>query len=121
MLDYISLKEASKYCNYSQDYLKLRARQGKFKAIKIGRNWVTTTEWIKEYIGRDRVAPPGGATGCSTRWSNQWFNLPTLIIGLGLAAYLVFLLFDLGYFELNINGFLANIGSLIPSRVVEIR
>jgi hypothetical protein len=48
--DYISLKEASHYCSYSQDYLKLRARQGKLKAIKMGRNWFTTREWLEEYI-----------------------------------------------------------------------
>jgi len=47
---YISLKEATKYCSYSQDYLKLRARQGKLKSIKLGRNWFTTKEWIEEYI-----------------------------------------------------------------------
>ena len=47
---YISLGKAIKYCNYSQEYLSLRARQGKLKAIKIGRNWVTKKEWIKEYL-----------------------------------------------------------------------
>ncbi|MEA2113161.1 MAG: hypothetical protein U9P63_00695, partial [Patescibacteria group bacterium] len=47
---YISLKEASDLCSYSQDYLSLRARQGKIKAVKRGRNWITTEEWIKEYI-----------------------------------------------------------------------
>jgi hypothetical protein len=47
---YISLQEATEYCQYSQEYLSLRARQGKFKAKKIGRNWVTTKEWIKEYV-----------------------------------------------------------------------
>lgn len=48
--EYISLKEATKYCPYSPDYLKLRARQGKLKAIKIARNWVTTKEWLEEYL-----------------------------------------------------------------------
>ena len=48
--EYISLHKASKYCPYSQDYLSLRARQGKLKAIKLGRNWVTTIEWIDDYI-----------------------------------------------------------------------
>lgn len=47
--EYISLKEATRYCNYSPDYLKLRARQGKLKAIKMGRNWFTTREWLEEY------------------------------------------------------------------------
>lgn len=47
---YISLSEAARYCSYSQEYLSLRARQRKLKSKKIGRNWVTTLEWLKEYI-----------------------------------------------------------------------
>ena len=47
---YVSLHEASQYANHSADYLNLRARQGKFKAIKLGRNWVTTKEWVNEYL-----------------------------------------------------------------------
>lgn len=47
---YISLEEATKFCGYSQEYLSLRARQGKLKAEKFGRNWVTTKKWLKEYL-----------------------------------------------------------------------
>jgi len=47
---YISLQEATKYCDYSQEYLSLRARQGKLRALKFGRNWVTKKEWIEEYF-----------------------------------------------------------------------
>src|SRR3990167_8863579 len=67
---YISLHEASALCFYSQDYLSLRARQGKLKAIKIGRNWMTTVEWLTEYVaynnGNDgngfnkNINPPAG-------------------------------------------------------------
>lgn len=48
--EYISLQEAAKYCNYSQEYLSLRARRGKLKAVKFGRNWVTKKEWLEEYL-----------------------------------------------------------------------
>ncbi len=48
-IKYIFLKQAVEYCSYSQDYLKLRARQGKLKAVKIGRDWATTKEWLEEY------------------------------------------------------------------------
>jgi len=48
--EYITLAEASKLCAYSQEYLSLRARQGKLGAVKKGRNWVTTKEWLWEYI-----------------------------------------------------------------------
>lgn len=49
-IQYISLSKATEYCNYSQEYLSLRARQGKLKAKKFGRNWVTTKEWLDEYV-----------------------------------------------------------------------
>jgi hypothetical protein len=48
--DYISLEEATRYCPYSQEYLSLRARQGKLKAKKIGRNWLTKKKWLAEYL-----------------------------------------------------------------------
>ncbi|MFH1462755.1 MAG: hypothetical protein ABIG08_03630, partial [bacterium] len=48
--NYISLQKATKYCKYSQEYLSLRARQGKLKAVKFGRNWVTKKEWLDEYF-----------------------------------------------------------------------
>ncbi|GEM_PF-1761254 len=49
-MEYISLQEASNLCPYSQEYLSLRARQGKLKAVKLGRNWVSTKNWLHEYI-----------------------------------------------------------------------
>ena len=48
--DYISLQDAARFCSYSQDYLSLRARQGKLKAAKFGRNWVTTKDWLRDYL-----------------------------------------------------------------------
>lgn len=48
--EYITLQEATKYCDYSQEYLSLRARQGKLKAIKLKRNWLTKKEWLREYL-----------------------------------------------------------------------
>jgi len=49
---YISLRKASQYCEYSQDYLSLRARQGKLKAVKFDKIWVTKKEWLEEYLRR---------------------------------------------------------------------
>ncbi|MCK4520789.1 right-handed parallel beta-helix repeat-containing protein [Candidatus Parcubacteria bacterium] len=48
--DYISLTEATRYCDYSQEYLSLRARQGKLKSVKFGKKWVTKKEWLEEYL-----------------------------------------------------------------------
>jgi len=60
---YISLKEATKHCPYSQDYLKLRARQGKLKAVKMGRNWFTTKEWLEEYKSGLNLRPDKASFG----------------------------------------------------------
>jgi hypothetical protein len=48
-MTFISLKEASTLCEYSQEYLRLRARHGKLLAKKQGKNWVTTAEWVQDY------------------------------------------------------------------------
>ncbi len=48
-IEYISLFEAAKISGYAQDYLSLLCRQGKLKGEKIGRNWVTTYQWLDEY------------------------------------------------------------------------
>jgi len=40
---------------HSQQYLSLRARQGKLKAVKFGRNWVTKKEWVEEYADAARL------------------------------------------------------------------
>lgn len=50
--EYISLREAVKFCDYSQEYLSLRARQGRLKSVKLGRNWVTTKEWLADYASK---------------------------------------------------------------------
>jgi len=47
---FINLRDATKYCDYSQEYLSLLARKGKIAAVKINRNWMTTKEAIEEYI-----------------------------------------------------------------------
>lgn len=53
--NYISLQEATKFCDYTQEYLSLRARQGKLKSVKFGRNWVTKEDWLREYLGEIAV------------------------------------------------------------------
>ncbi len=50
--DYISLIDAAKLCSYSEPYLRLRARQGKLKSIKLGKKWMTTSGWIADYERR---------------------------------------------------------------------
>ncbi|MDD5750127.1 MAG: hypothetical protein PHU56_00545 [Candidatus Pacebacteria bacterium] len=60
--NYISLAEAAAiYTEHSQEYLSLRARQGKLKAIKIGRNWLTKKEWVEKYVSQ--VSDKNGNNG----------------------------------------------------------
>ena len=47
---FISLKEATQHCDYSQEYLSLLARKGKLSAIKLNKEWVTTREALEKYI-----------------------------------------------------------------------
>ena len=51
---YISLTEASRLSCYSQEYLSLRARQGRLKAKKFGRNWKVSYAILADYISRNR-------------------------------------------------------------------
>ena len=53
-INYISLHEAAKLTNYSQDYISLLCRQKKIKGTKIGRNWVTTKEWVENYVNKTK-------------------------------------------------------------------
>ncbi len=50
-LEYIPLSEAGKILNTSRDYMNVLVRRGKLRAVKLGRNWVTTMEWIEQYKG----------------------------------------------------------------------
>ena len=49
---YISLHEAAKMTDYSQEYISLLCRRGKIKGEKLGRNWFTTKEWINNYVNK---------------------------------------------------------------------
>jgi len=46
----ISLKEIAEFSPYSQEYLSLRARQGKLDAVKIENVWYSSKRAIKEYL-----------------------------------------------------------------------
>jgi Fic family protein len=51
---YITLQQATQFCEYSLEYLSLLARQGKLSAVKFQRNWMTTKEAIEEYKKRSK-------------------------------------------------------------------
>lgn len=55
-IQYISLKEVSGILGLSKGYLGLLCRKGKLRAIKIGREWLTTKEWLEEYKEKNRYS-----------------------------------------------------------------
>ncbi len=48
--NYISLNQAAQLTSYSSNYLRLRVGQNKLQAVKIGRDWFTTQEWLNDYL-----------------------------------------------------------------------
>jgi hypothetical protein len=102
---YISLKEAAGYSSYSPDYLKLRARQGKLKALKMGRNWFTTKEWLEEYKNKLAGAPVLAKEGISLR---RW-----LIVFLALFLTAAGVLFWLNFAQPLLE-------KIIPAKVIEV-
>ena len=51
----ISLNQASTISGYHSDYLSALIRKGELKGEKIGGNWFTTEEEIKNYIFKQKV------------------------------------------------------------------
>lgn len=48
---FLSLSEAAARFSLSHSHLKLLARTGRLEAVKVGRNWVTTTTAVEKYLG----------------------------------------------------------------------
>ncbi len=55
--DLISLQTAAKRSGLSSSHLRLLIRNGDIWGLKIGRNWVTTEQAVREY--RSRAQRPG--------------------------------------------------------------
>lgn len=52
---YISMVEAAKIANVTDpSTLRQAARRGTLRAVKMGRDWFTTEEWVMAYSGRSR-------------------------------------------------------------------
>ena len=56
--DLISLAEAAELSGMSQSHIRLLVRTGKILGKKIGRNWVTTEESLRNYLATDRRPGP---------------------------------------------------------------
>lgn len=61
--NYIPLSEAAKVAGYTPEYFNYLSRKGKLHAEKIGRNWFTTKNWLKGFLGQgDEGSPEEPAT-----------------------------------------------------------
>lgn len=49
-IKYLSLKMAAQLYGYTRDHLGLMIRQNKLKGKKLGNYYVTTSDWVLEYI-----------------------------------------------------------------------
>ena len=54
----ISLDQAAKLSGLTADHLRRLVREGDLWGKKIGRNWVTTEQAVREYLARDRRPGP---------------------------------------------------------------
>ena len=54
----ISLSEAAELSGLHPDHLRRLVRQGDLWGQKIGRNWVTTTRAVREYLAQNRRPGP---------------------------------------------------------------
>lgn len=59
----LTLAEASSLCGISAHTLAQQAEKGKLRARKMGHTWLTTKEWLNDYVARyarrkHRNSPP---------------------------------------------------------------
>ena len=54
----ISLREAAELSGLSAGHLRLLVSRGEMWGVKLGRNWVTTTKAVEEYLWQDRRPGP---------------------------------------------------------------
>jgi len=66
----IPLNMAADISGLSSDHLRRLVREGELWGRKVGRNWVTTMQAVKEYLARDRKPGPKPSQGSSKKKSN---------------------------------------------------
>lgn len=63
----ITLKEAAERSGLSYSHIRYLARTGKLDARKLGRDWFTTEQAVKEYVARDRRPGPKPRKGSGSK------------------------------------------------------
>ena len=59
----ITLQDASKLSGFSTSHLRLLARTGAIWATRLGHNWLTTEQAIKDYLSQERKPGPKPTKG----------------------------------------------------------
>lgn len=54
----ISVAEASELSGLTPGYIRKLLRRGELKGVKVGQNWVTTAEAVREYTRQERRPGP---------------------------------------------------------------
>jgi hypothetical protein len=60
----ISLHYASKISGYHQDYLSALIRKNEIKGVKMGGNWFTTEESVKNYVFKQKIRNKNWVVKC---------------------------------------------------------
>lgn len=68
---YLSLKNAAQLYGYTRDHLGLMIRQNKLKGKKLGNYYITTNEWVLEYV--KNYADPNHSTA-KNKLSNRFIS-----------------------------------------------
>lgn len=79
--DLISLKKASEISGYHPDYLSYLIRKGKIRGKRVGRDWFTTEEAVKNYLSTKKFLPIKDILFSKVS--------PKMIFALGVAAILI--------------------------------
>jgi len=70
-IKYLSLKIAAQLYGYTRDHLGLMIRQNKLKGKKLGNYYITTNEWVLEYV--KNYADPSHSTA-KNKLSNRFIS-----------------------------------------------
>ncbi len=70
-IKYLSLKIAAQLYGYTRDHLGLMIRQNKLKGKKLGNYYITTNEWVLEYV--KNYADPNHSTA-KNKLSNRFIS-----------------------------------------------
>jgi hypothetical protein len=89
----ISLHQASIISGYHQDYLSSLIRKNEIRGQKMGGNWFTTEEEVKNYIFKQKIR--------HKKWITKYFLYLKKINKSFLYAFICLAIFSVGLYFLN--------------------